>query len=419
MPPWPPSMANFSGNRALLQAFLADAERYLGEFMAALADPVEDAAVGTALEALRGIRIGAEFLKISPLAELCRQLENSLAHGLRGGLPDDARESLVGAGKAIHGYLSTLGGGDGYALAPAGNPQALRRREAPAYEAAELPAPTSPAAEFSAAAPVAGTTASGGEAPAGETAPAEWSDAAARSDIDAEAGRAARVAEPAVGEMFEAWMQEWRAFRRQVECLCLSPPQTVPGQPSAGVIPAPGNAAVQPQAPEVSAPAVQAPVALADAAPRHEPPAPPPSGQVAAADSSLVAVLKLSIGDRLFALPAASVLGFVEPGRAAWQLSENRALAGVNGTTVPIADLGQRWNLGTRCGDARIILVDGGGARAGLWADGVHGTETLRIQALEPAACYPAAFGGAALGAQGEVVLLLLPQAVVRYAEEA
>ena len=65
-------MTQFNGNRALLQAFLADAERYLDEFIGALAPSAElraEMSIDTALEALRGIRIGAEFLQIGQLAD--------------------------------------------------------------------------------------------------------------------------------------------------------------------------------------------------------------------------------------------------------------------------------------------------------------------------------------------------------------
>ena len=132
-----------------------------------------------------------------------------------------------------------------------------------------------------------------------------------------------------------------------------------------------------------------------------------------------MAVLKLSIGPALFGLPAANVLGFVEPTRDVRRLSADDALAAVHGLALPVTDVRGRWGLGERPADARIVLVECGQGRIGLWADRVCGTESLSIQPLLPADFHPAELGGAAVSAQGEVVLMLRPEALAAPGNEA
>ena len=374
-------MTQVAGNRALLQAFLADAQRYLEEFLEALA-PSAQAPADAALEALRGIRIGAEFLEIAALAELCRQQESRLAKA--GGMPsDEARENLLGAGREIGRHLAALDAaaqgdvraeiGDGDLPFQAGDEVVAAAPEPPQGQdvlPSDRPVPNPPSPELSgtAGAPVA--------------------------------------------EMFQEWMREWRAFREQIERLYLG----VAYQPSD----AEKEMAAQ-DAASVQTESLPEPAAL-DAGERAAavappPPQPPPPAEFPRAET--MAVLKLSIGPALFGLPAANVLGFVEPTRDVRALSGKNALAAVNGTAVPVLDVRSRWKLGERPADARLVLIESGRHRVGLWADRVHGTESLRIQRLLPATLYPAEFHGAAVNAQGEVVLLLRPEAIAAPEHEA
>ena len=381
-------MTQLVGNRALLQAFLADAQRYLEEFLAALA-PAGQTSADAALEALRGIRIGAEFLEIVPLAELCRQQESRLAR-IVGAPSEEAREDLLEAGREIGRYLAALGAaanpaaqvdvcaatGHGGDLADLGGeaieagPESLRGQDAfpPDQLISGPPQPEPPAA---AGAPVA--------------------------------------------EMFKEWMREWRAFREQIERLYLGSA----GRPSGKPLDTENETAAQDAAP-VQAENLTEPAAF-DAGESTAAAAPPrpqaPSPEFPEAETT--AVLKLSIGPALFGLPAADVLGFAEPTRDVKALSVENALAAVNGAAVPVLDVRGRWQLGERPADARIVLVESGRQRIGLWVDRVHGTESLRIQPLFPAALFPAELGGAALSAQGEVVLVLRPDAVAAPGNEA
>ena len=74
-----------ASQRELLAAFGMDARAFLGQFDDALreAEAAGDAqALGGAGEALRGIRIGAEFLGLEALAQACREVEQGLLQEL-------------------------------------------------------------------------------------------------------------------------------------------------------------------------------------------------------------------------------------------------------------------------------------------------------------------------------------------------
>ncbi len=352
-------MTRLSGNRSLLQAFLADAQRYLEEYRQALASPAA-ASADAALEAVRGIRIGAEFLEILPLAGLCRQQESRLARA-GGALPEAVLESLSLAAGEIDLHLAALDAPEVGAAAPAAAAQVgvggtSGESVAPAAAENEAQAPEPPP-----------------EQPMPDFAPREPSAAAA----------------PAA-EMFQEWMREWRAFREQIERIYLAAGPAPPAAPSELRI---AEALPAERAPEPAAP-------VAGPAPQAAPAA------------QTMAVLKLGIGPALVGLPAANVLGFVEPTRDVRRLSADGALAAVNGSALAVLDVRGRWGLGERPADARIVLVESGRGRIGLWADRVYGTESLSIQPLLPAALHPAELGGAAVSAQGEVVLMLRPEAI-------
>ena len=441
-------MTQFNGNRALLQAFLADAERYLDEFIGALAPSAElpaEMSMDTALEALRGIRIGAEFLQIGQLADFCRQQESYLVSA-SGGVPqEDAQEVLMRAGRELGAQLQALGGTGSQPAAGRGDPRPFPVRPDAAWreDRAQLsPAPIpATSRETDAASPSMGGEGAGPGLAEEETsadaylfgkveirdvgrAPARA--ASAESDISpaALAGEAPvpgdedRQSAP-VTAMFQEWMREWRAFREQIERLYLGPPPGVSAAAPAvdNVMPPEGAEAAQAEIGAGLGPAEEfsdvedevTPASLASPSRR----APRP------ADSEPVAVLKLGVGNTLYALPASRVLGFVEPQRDVTQLAAHTDLAAVNDATVPVMDLRRHWDLGARPADARIVLVESDHGRVGLWADRVHGTESVRIQPLVPRACYPAALDGAALSAQGEVVLLLRPESIAGPVEGA
>ncbi len=375
-------MTQLAGNRALLQAFLADAQRYLEEFLEALA-PSAQAPVDAALEALRGIRIGAEFLEIAPLAELCRQQEIRLAK-TAGAPSDETRENLLGAGREIGRHLAVLG------VAATAAAQADVRAE---ICDGGLPVDTGDDVAKAAPEPPRSQDALPPDQPMPSPTPPE----------------PPGVTGAPVAEMFQEWMLEWRAFREQIERLYLGVVPELPVNPPDLQM----EAAVQYAAP-LQTESLPEPAALdagghtAATPPRLRPPLP-----AEFPEAETMAVLKLAIGPALFGLPAANVLGFVEPTRDVRALSGEKALAAVNGAAVPVLDVRGRWKLGERPVDARIVLVESGRHRIGLWADRVHGTESLRIQPLLPAALYPAELGGAAVSAQGEVVLLLRPEVIV------
>ena len=374
-------MTQVAGNRALLQAFLADAQRYLEEFLEALA-PSAQAPADAALEALRGIRIGAEFLEIAALAELCRQQESRLAK--TGGIPsDEARENLLGAGREIGRHLAALdAAAQGDVRAEIGD--------------GELPFQAGDDVVAAAPEPPQGQGVLPSDRPMPNSSPPEPSGTAGAP----------------LAEMFQEWMREWRAFREQIERLYLG----VAYQPSDAEKEMAAQDAASVQAESLPEPAAldagERAAAVAAAPPQPQLPAEFPGAE-------MMAVLKLSIGSALFGLPAANVLGFVEPTRDVRTLSGKNALAAVNGAAVPVLDVRGRWKLGERPADARLVLIESGRYRFGLWADRVHGTESLRIQRLLPATLYPAEFHGAAVNAQGEVVLLLRPEAIAAPEHEA
>ena len=437
-------MTEFNGNRALLQAFLADAERYLAEFIGAFAPPAEARAemfMDTALEALRGIRIGAEFLQLGQLADLCRQQESYLMSASGGVLQEDAQEALMRAGREIGAQLRALGGVGSQPVAGGGDPRPPPARPDVAWQD-DTPRPSPAAAgEMDAVAPsMAGAGAGAGVEEEDATADAYLPGkvairdagrvptraASAESDVSPAAlareaavpGDEATQSAP-VTAMFQEWMHEWRAFREQIERLYLGPPPGVAVAASAAdnLVPQEDAEAAPARIGATRGPAEESSDVEKDAAPanlssplRH---APRP------ADSEPVAVLKLHVGNTLYALPASRVLGFVEPQRDLTQLAANTGLAAVNDAAVPVLDLRQHWDLGARPADARIVLVESDHGRVGLWADRVHGTESLRIQPLVPRACYPSALEGAALSAQGEVVLLLRPEGIANPVEGA
>ena len=441
-------MTQFNGNRALLQAFLADAERYLDEFIGALAPSAElraEMSMDTALEALRGIRIGAEFLQIGQLADFCRQQESYLVSA-SGGVPqEDAQDVLMRAGREIGAQLQALGGtgsqpaaGRGDPGPPPIRPDAAWRDDTPQRSPAPIPATSR---ETDTASPSMGGEGAGpGLAEEETTADAYLSGkveirdagraparaASAKSDISpaALAGEAPvpgdedKQSAP-VTAMFQEWMREWRAFREQIERLYLGPPPGVSAAAPAvdNVMPQEGAEAAQAGIgatlgpPEESSDVEKEVTPASLASPLRRAPRP--------ADSEPVAVLKLGVGNTLYALPASRVLGFVEPQRDVTQLAAHTGLAAVNDAAVPVLDLRRHWDLGARPADARIVLVESDHGRVGLWADRVHGTESVRIQPLVPRACYPAALEGAALSAQGEVVLLLRPESIAGPVEGA
>ena len=439
-------MTRFNGNRALLQAFLADAERYLAEFIGAFAPPAEARAeisadtawADSALEALRGIRIGAEFLQLGHLAYLCRQQEGHLMSASGGVLQEDAQEVLMRAGREIGAQLRALAGVGSQPAAGGGDPGPPHARPAATWED-EMPQP-SPApipatsGETDAVVPsMAGAGASAGLEEEEATADASPFDKGAIRDAGSVPARAASVESeispaalageaPVPGDdatqsapvttMFQEWMREWRAFREQIERLYVGPPPGVTVAASAvdNVVPPQGAEAAPTGMGVTLGPAEESSDVNKDAAPAGV--ASPSRRAARSADAELVAVLKLGVGNNLYALPASRVLGFVEPQRDVTQLAAHTGLAAVNDATVPVLDLRQHWDLGARPADARIVLVESDHGRLGLWADRVHGTESLRIQPLVPRACYPAALDGAALSAQGEVVLLLRPEGI-------
>lgn len=424
-------MTQLSGNRALLQAFLADAQRYLEEFRLALTSSAM-APADAALEAVRGIRIGAEFLEIAPLAGLCRQQEGCLAKG-DGALPEDARESLLRAAEEIDRQLAALDEN----VTPSFGPASVAVAQAEVRDASGDG--NFPAAWDEAAAP--------------ESPPAQDIEPPHQPMTDS-ASREPPAAAVPVAEMFQEWMREWRAFREQIERIYLAAPiepsslsdlsdrgapseemsadrpifeaRSGPMQRESGSIEIALSAGAVDQAQaRQAAGVIEAAAAQAERGP--EPgradvgasavgPTPQPHAVPAA---ETMAVLKLSIGPALFGLPAANVLGFVEPTRDVRRLSGADALAAVNGVALPVLDVRGRWGLGERPAEARIVLVESGRERIGLWADRVHGTESLCIQPLLPAAFHPAELGGAAVSAQGEVVLMLRPEAIAALGEEA
>lgn len=406
----PQDMTQLNGSRALLQAFLADAERYLEEFMGALAPPAgagSQATPDAALEALRGIRIGAEFLAIAPLAELCRQQEQALAAALPGRLHEGVRDALELAGKKIGTQLAALAGRRDSLAAVVGE-------EAPAPERVELDLVSRTIVAELGPGPVAepmeavgqGEATRGADVPvpdrmSGTPTAAQDPQGEGRRTFGQEVPTDGPAQAMPVADMFQEWLREWRAFRAQIEHLYLGAHPSGPAQSTdvrdvmqAGDGESPEANSGMPGGADVEA----SPVPRMQGAelPEAEP----------------VAVLKLSIGNTLFALPAANVLGFVEPTRDVASLSTCKALAAVNGSAVPVLDVRERWDLGERPADARIVLVESDQVRIGLWADRVHGTESLRIQPLLPATFYPSELRGAALGAQGELLLLLRPESL-------
>ena len=93
--PRPPSGLRHASAQDLQAAFRVDAEEFLRLFIQGLQPQAQRddtlQALGNAAEALRGIRIGADFLQLEAVSALCRQGEQDLLRQL----------PLIAAGAAL------------------------------------------------------------------------------------------------------------------------------------------------------------------------------------------------------------------------------------------------------------------------------------------------------------------------------
>ncbi|MBN8745212.1 MAG: histidine kinase [Thiomonas arsenitoxydans] len=133
--PRPPSGLRQASAQELLAAFRVDAEEFLRLFIAGLqTQPTREdtlQALGNAAEALRGIRIGADFLQLQAVSALCRQGEQDLLQQL----------PLVASGAALQWEtLQAVIDGLRQHLLP-------EQAEPPAAPAASEPTPLQPPAE--------------------------------------------------------------------------------------------------------------------------------------------------------------------------------------------------------------------------------------------------------------------------------
>ena len=426
----------------LMAAFTQDAAAFLAVFEQSLREAGSAAqtlqALGHAGEALRGIRIGAEFLGLDAMTALCRQGEQDLLQQLpqvSGGRPLQwALLEQVVAGlrrqlRAVSGSVSApvaperakppmpAGGAPGSMAVKSPVDPPTGRRHAPGETLpAQTPVPDIDAPRSAArvenAAPEPAESGQSSAALPGPAEPAaspsepplaavpELADPTPQSRSAAEAsvmaGPPPSLSGPAILAMGEPLLQRlseipdllreqiesWRSLREAMEAdrLARTPADIAPDPPRPDTADAPP---AEPVASSASGMTVAGPSRNDGtlAAPGEGAPA---AAWRAQPWNARIEVRLARLGGWLLALPAAKVLGLVPRDGQAWQLPRgDRLLLTEEEGAVPVLALGGDWG-GPAEADGCSLLLQHGGRFFALRVDACLPAQTLHFWSIPP-----------------------------------
>ena len=419
----------------LMAAFTQDATAFLAVFERSLREASGAAetlqALGHAGEALRGIRIGAEFLGLDAMSALCRQGEQELLRQLPqvgGGRPVQwplLEQVVAGLRRQLRAASAPALPARAKPPMQAGDaqehkivePAASASGERPHAPGAALPAPDAdalrPAEGVENAAP---QPASSGKPdatlpdPAEPVAPSEPPLASApdlapqpRLAVEANvtAGPPPLPAEPAmlalgepllqrlseIPDLLREQIESWRSLREALEAdrLARAPANGAPEPPRPDTAGAPAGDTAVPQG-DASGTAP----GIAPAAPSRDddmPAAPGESGPAAAGHAqpwnARIEVRLARLGHWLLALPATKVLGLVPRDGQDWQLPRGDRLLLTEEGAVPVLTLDGDWG-GPAEAEGCSLLLQHGGRFFALRVDACLPARTLHFWSIPP-----------------------------------